>query len=101
MTVVYQFGIQELDVSVRDRLIFFCNAALEEIHQASEVIVMQLLSYSFACHVGCKVKYFGKVVNVVRIRGEDNIVSCVSQHFLSMSPTSYQLRIVVDCEHNR
>ena len=62
---------------------------------------MQLLSYSFAFHVGCKVKYFGKVANVVRIRGEDHILSCVSQHFLSMSPTSYQLRIIVDHEHNQ
>ena len=54
-------------MSARDRLIFFCNTALEEILQAREVIVMQLLSYSFARHVGCKVKYFGKVANVVRI----------------------------------
>jgi len=62
---------------------------------------MQPLSYSFACHVGCKVKYFGKVANVVRIREEDNIISCVSQHFLSMSLTSCQLRIIMDHEHNR
>ena len=26
--------------------------------------VAQPLSYSFACHVSCKVKYFGKVANV-------------------------------------
>ena len=62
---------------------------------------MQPLSYSCACHVGCKVKYFGQVANVVRIQGEDHILSCVSQHFLSMSPTSYQLRIIVDHEHNQ
>ena len=62
---------------------------------------MQPLSYSFAFHVGCKVKYFEKVANVVRIRGEDHILSCVSQHFLSMSQTNYQLRIIVDHEHNQ
>ena len=62
---------------------------------------MQPLSYSFAFHVGCKVKHFGKVGNVVRIRGEDHILSCVLQHFLSMSPTNYQLRIIVDHEHNQ
>ena len=25
---------------------------------------MKVVSYSFACHVTCKVKYFGKVANV-------------------------------------
>ena len=53
----------------------------------------KLVSYSFACHVcSCKVKYFWKVANVwVRIRGEDNVFPCLSQHCHSMSPTSYQL----------
>ena len=53
----------------------------------------KLVSYSFACHgCSCKVKYFWKVANVwVRIRGEDNVLPCLSQHCHSMSPTSYQL----------
>ena len=50
----------------------------------------QPVSYSFAFRVSCKVKYFGKVANV-RIRGKDNVHSCVSQPFLSLSLTSYQL----------
>ena len=59
------------------------------------------VSYSFACHVSCKVKYFRKVVNVrVRIQGADNVLSFL-QHCRSMSPTSYQLWIIVDHEHNR
>ena len=41
---------------------------------------MQPLSYSFACHVGCKVKYFGKVANVVGIRGEDMCFAALSFH---------------------
>ena len=37
------------DASSRDNLMYF---------------VMQPVSYPFACHVSCKVKYFGKVANV-------------------------------------
>ena len=50
----------------------------------------------------CKVKYFGKVANVnkVRFRGGDNVLSFL-QLCGSMSPTSHQLWIIVDHEHNR
>ena len=47
---VYEVGSRQADdASARDNLIYF---------------VMQPVSYSFACHVSCKVKYFGKVANV-------------------------------------
>ena len=46
---MYEVGIRELDTSARDSLIFS---------------VGNVAGYSFACHVGCKVKYFGKVANV-------------------------------------
>ena len=60
------------------------------------VSVTQPVSCSFACHVSCKVKYFKEVANViVKIRGRDNVLS-FSQHCRSMSPTSYQLWIIVD-----
>ena len=50
MSVMYnEVGSRESDASTRDSLIFF---------------VMQPVSYSFACHVSCKVKYLGKVANV-------------------------------------
>ena len=66
------------------------------------VSVRSRLSYSFACHVSCKVKYRWKAANVkVRFRGGDNVLSS-SQLCRSMSPlTSYQLWIIVDHEHNR
>ena len=61
-----------------------------------------IVRFSFACHVSCKVKYVGSVAKFkMRIRGEDNVLSCVSQHCRSMSPTSYQLWIAVVHEHNR
>ena len=46
---MYEVGIRELDTSARDSLIFS---------------VGNVAGYSFACHVSCKVKYFGKVANV-------------------------------------
>ena len=60
------------------------------------VSVTQPVSCSFACHVSCKVKYFKEVANViVKIRGRDNVLSFL-QHCRSMSPSSYQLCIIVD-----
>ena len=50
MSVMYdEVGSRESNSSARDSYIFF---------------VMQPVSYSFACHVSCKVKYSGKVANV-------------------------------------
>ena len=50
MSVMYnEVGSRKSDASARDSSIFF---------------VMQPLSYSFACHVSCIVKYLGKVANV-------------------------------------
>ena len=83
MNILYEAGSLEWDASARDSLIFF---------------VMQPVSYSFACHVSCKVKYFGKVANVkVRIRGGGN----VPQHCRSMSQTGFQPGIIVDHERDR
>ena len=78
---------RDADASARDSLIFSA---------------MQPVRFSFACHVSCKVKYVGNVAKVkVRIRGNYNVLSCVSQHCRSMSPTSYQLWIAVVHEHNQ
>ena len=53
--ILYEAGSRESDVSARSFI----------------VSVTQPVSYSFACHVSCKVKYFGKVANVERgFRGE-------------------------------
>ena len=72
MNILYEAGSLECDASARSFI----------------VSVTQPVRHSFACHVSCKVKYFGKVANVlVRMREEDNVLSCVSQRFLSMSPT--------------
>ena len=49
LDIVNEVGIPELDASARDSSIFS---------------VTQPVSYSFTCHVSCKVKYFGKVANV-------------------------------------
>ena len=49
VNILYDVGSRESDSSARDSLIFS---------------VTQPVSYSFACHVSCKVKYFGKVGNV-------------------------------------
>ena len=85
MNILYEAGSRESDGGARSFI----------------VSVTQPVSYSFACHVSCKVKYFGMVANVeVRIRGGDNVLS-FSQHCRSMSLTSYQLWIIVDHEHNR
>ena len=60
------------------------------------VSVRQPVSYSFACHVSCKVKYYWKVANVkVRLRGGDNVLS-FSHLCRSMSPTN-QLSAVDHC----
>ena len=48
-SVSVMYGSWESDASARDSLIFS---------------VTQAESYSFADHVSCKVKYFGKVANV-------------------------------------
>ena len=48
-SVSVTYGSRESDASARDSLIFS---------------VTQAASYSFAYHVSCKVKYFGKVANV-------------------------------------
>ena len=49
LDIVNEVGIRELDPSARDSSIFS---------------VTQPVSYSYTCHVICKVKYFGKVANV-------------------------------------
>ena len=81
MDILYDAGSRKLDAGAWDSLI---------------VSVTQPVSCSFACHVSCKVKYLKEVANViVKIRGRDNVLS-FSQHCRSMSPTSYQLWIIVD-----
>ena len=60
------------------------------------VLAPQPVSYSFACHVSCKVKYYWKVAKVkVRFPGGDNVFS-FSQLCRSMSPTN-QLSAVDHC----
>ena len=60
------------------------------------VSVPQPVSYSFACYVSCKVKYYWKVANIkVRFPGGDNVLS-FSQLCRSMSPTN-QLSAVDHC----
>ena len=49
VNIVNEVGSRESDSSVRDSFI---------------VSVPQLVSYSFACYVSCKVKYYWKVANV-------------------------------------
>ena len=82
MNILYEAGSLEWDASARSFI----------------VSVTQPVRHSFACHVSCKVKYFGKVANAkVRIRGGGN----VPQHCRSMNPTAYQLWIIVDHERDR
>ena len=65
VNISYEAGSRESESNVKDSFI---------------VSVTQPVSFSFACHVICKVKYFGKVANVkVRIPGVDNVLS-FSQH---------------------
>ena len=49
LSVMYEEEVEKRDASARDSLIFSA---------------MQPVRFSFACHVSCKVKYFGKVANV-------------------------------------
>ena len=71
-----------------------------ELSARNSFIVSLTQAQLFICF--CKVKYFGKVANVnkVRFRGGDNVLSFL-QLCGSMSPTSHQLWIIVDHEHNR
>ena len=68
-----EIGGRKLDASARDSFI---------------VYVTQPVSYSFACHVSCKVKYYWKVANLKSevLRGRQ-----CSFIFEALSPTSYQL----------
>ena len=60
MNILYEAGSLEWDASARSFI----------------VSVTQPVRHSFACHVSCKVKYFGKVANVkVTMRGGGNVLS--------------------------
>ena len=55
MNILYEAGSRESDTSARSFI----------------VSVTQLVSYPFACHVSCKLRYFGKVANIKRgFKGE-------------------------------
>ena len=65
------------------------------------VSVPQPTSYSFACHVSCKVKYYWKVANV-KVRFPETVFFHFRSFVVPWAPlTSYQLWIIVDHEHNR
>ena len=56
MNILNEVGSRESDVSAKDSFI---------------VSVTQPVSYSFACHVTRKVKYYWKIANIkMRFRGE-------------------------------
>ena len=50
VNILYEAGSRESDASARSFI----------------VSVTQPVSYPFACHVSCKLRYFGKVANVER-----------------------------------
>ena len=86
MNILNEVGSRESDVSAKDSFI---------------VSVTQPVSYSFACHFTCKVKYYWKIANIkMRFRGETMFFS-FSHLCRYMSPTNYQMWIIVDHEHNR
>ena len=72
---------RKLDASARDSLIFS---------------TIQLVSYSFACHVTCKVKYFGKVANFFEGKTMFFHVFCST-----VVPWTKPVVSAVDHEHNQ
>ena len=62
-----------------------------------QFFTMQLVSNSFASHVTCKVKYFGKVANVF----EGKTIMCFAALSFHEPNQLYQLWFTVDHKHNQ